>query len=67
MKKIMAILGLATIMSAASLSSINAANNNLTKKCRIKKVSDHKMKFKGKRCDRLVNGKLYNDSYYYYY
>jgi hypothetical protein len=67
MKKIMAVLGLAAIMSAASVSSINAANNNSNKKCRVKKVSDNKMKLKGKRCSRLVNGKLYNDSYYYYY
>jgi hypothetical protein len=65
MKRIMAILGLAAIMSAASVRSINAANNNSSKKCRVKKVSDNKMKLKGKRCSRLVNGKLYDDSYYY--
>jgi len=63
----MAILGLAAIMSAASVGSINAANNNAAKKCRIKKTGDNKWKFKGKRCDRVVNGKLYNDSYYYSY
>ena len=67
MKKIMAILGLSVVLSAAGLGSVNAGNNDVNKKCKVKKVSDKKMKLKGKRCDRIVNGKLYNDSYYYYY
>jgi hypothetical protein len=66
MKKIMAIFGLAAVLSFANAGFVNAANNDLTKKCRVKKTGDNKWKFKGKRCDRVVKGKFDNDSYYYY-
>jgi hypothetical protein len=66
MKRIMAILGLAAVMSIVSVGSGNAAKNNVTKKCRIKKTGDNKWKFKGKRCERVVNGRVYTDTYYFY-
>ena len=63
MKRVMAILGLALVMSAASISSINAGDLSAAKKCKIKKVSGKKTTFKGKRCDRVIRE---NDTYYYY-